>query len=175
MHNGIFVDVISHDATADHRIAQKLHIFATRGIRALVFNKWAHSSVREEKHSKIGVLILNGLKELLPMSFLETIQEKLLTLFSRKKHPHYLYDSMGRNINRGAFPASWLDEVIEVEFEGHMLPIPKEYDKYLTWLYGDYMQMIPVSKRRISHSILWMDLGEYEYFQIDNSFSTKNN
>jgi lipopolysaccharide cholinephosphotransferase len=82
---------------------------------------------------------------------------------------------MGRNINRGAFPASWLDEVIEVEFEGHMLPIPKEYDKYLTWLYGDYMQMIPVSKRRISHSILWMDLGEYEYFQIDNSFSTKNN
>lgn len=166
MHNGIFADVLSHDATADHRLSQKLHIFATRGVRSLVFNKWAHSSVRIKNKPTIVVKLLNHTKDLLPMSLLEWMQEKLLTLFSTKKAPRYLYDGMGRNIGRGSFPSSWLDDVIETDFEGYQLPIPKEYDKYLTWLYGDYSQMIPVSKRRISHSIVWIDLGEYENFTL---------
>ena len=53
-----------------------------------------------------------------------------------------------------------------VDFEGYRFPVPKEYDKYLTYLYGDYMQMISVSQRRTSHSIVLMDLGEYSDFSL---------
>ncbi len=167
MHNGVFADVISHDATADHKAAQKVHVFLTRLNRALVFNKWAHSSVREREGTPHwAVLGMNFIKELLPMSLLEWSNEHLMTLFKHKKHPKYYYDSMGRNISRGAFPAEYLEEAIEVDFEGYKLPVPKEYDKYLTWLYGDYMKLIPASQRHTSHSIVWMDLGEYENFQL---------
>ena len=73
---------------------------------------------------------------------------------------------MGRNLRRGSFPKEWLDEAVYVDFEDRKLPVPKEYDKYLTYLYGDYMQMIPVSERRMSHSIVWLDLGEYSNFHL---------
>ena len=81
------------------------------------------------------------------------------------------FDSMGRNVSRGAFPAEWLDEAIWVDFENAKLPIPKEYDKYLKYLYGDYMEMIPVSERHVSHDIKQIDLGEYAGYVCKDSFA----
>ena len=79
----------------------------------------------------------------------------------RGKPTHYLYDSMGRNVERGAFPIEWLDEAVYSDFEDTKLPIPKEWDKYLTYLYGDYTEMIPVSERHVSHEIVRIDLGRF--------------
>ena len=112
-----------------------------------------------KKHKYFNKMV-NYTKDALPMRFLERRMFKTLRKYEGKD-TGYLYDSMGRNITRGAFPAEYLDDVIYTEFEGHMLPVPKEYDKYLTWLYGDYMKEIPASKRHISHSIVWMDLGKH--------------
>ena len=77
------------------------------------------------------------------------------------KNPKYLFDSMGRNVSRGAFPAEWLDEAIWVDFENAKLPIPKEYD----------MEMIPVSERHVSHDIKQIDLGEYAGYVCKDSFA----
>ena len=101
--------------------------------------------------------------QLLPLSLLERMQNRVMTRYSRKD-THYLFDSMGRNLERGAFPAEWLDEAVYVYFEDTMLPIPKEWDKYLTYLYGDYESMISLSERHVSHSIVRIDLGRYINF-----------
>ena len=44
----------------------------------------------------------------------------------------------------------WFDYPIEAEFEGHLLWIPCGYDKILTQIYGDYMQLPPV-EQQVSH------------------------
>ena len=41
-------------------------------------------------------------------------------------------------------------DLIEVEFEGHMLYALKEYDTYLRALYGDYLKL-PPKEKRVSH------------------------
>ncbi|MCM1187051.1 MAG: LicD family protein [Lachnoclostridium sp.] len=43
-----------------------------------------------------------------------------------------------------------LEHSMDMQFEGHMLKIPQEYDKNLTKQYGDYMKL-PKEKDRIAH------------------------
>ena len=95
------------------------------------------------------------------MSFLEWLQFKVIEHYKHKKNRRFLYDGMGQNLKKGPFPKEWLEETIYVPFESVLLPVPKEYDKYLKHLYGDYMQMIGVSKRKNSHNIYLLDLGPY--------------
>lgn len=167
MHNGIFVDILSQDKTGSRKLSQKMHIYLTLLTRSMVFNKWGNTEIKTGGRFPFMCKLLNVIKNILPMTFLEFIQNKIILLHKNNKKSKYLYDGMGRNLRRGAFPEEWLDEVIYVDFEGKRFPVPKEYDKYLTYLYGDYMQMIPVSERRVSHSIVLMDLGEYVNFKTD--------
>lgn len=166
MHNGIFFDVLSHDKTGQHKWSQKLHLMATMLTRSIVFNKWGDTDIKGGGAHPIICKIVDHAKYLIPMRFALWAQNFCLTFFKNKKSD-YLYDGMGRNLKRGAFPAKWLEEAVYVDFEGYKFPVPKEYDKYLTYLYGDYMQMIPVSQRRTSHSIVLMDLGEYGDYKAE--------
>ena len=165
MHNGIFFDVLSHDKTGNHKWSQKLHLMVTMLSRSIVFNKWGNTDIKSGGNHPIICKIVDKVKYLIPMRLALWAQNKSLTFFQNRKSD-YLYDGMGRNLKRGAFPAEWLEEAVYVDFEEYQFPVPKEYDKYLTWLYGDYMQMIPVSSRRTSHSIVLTDLGEYSDYKL---------
>ena len=165
MHNGIFFDVLSHDRTGRHKWSQKLHLMVTMLTRSVVFNKWGNTDIKGGGAHPVICKIVDHVKYLIPMRFALWAQNRSLEFFKNRK-TEYLYDGMGRNLKRGSFPAAWLEEAVYVDFEGYQFPVPKEYDKYLTYLYGDYMQMIPVSQRRTSHSIVLMDLGEYADFAL---------
>lgn len=165
MHNGIFFDVLSHDRTGRHKWSQKLHLMATMLTRSVVFNKWGDTDIKGGGAHPVICKIVDHVKYLIPMRFALWAQNRSLEFFKNRR-TEYLYDGMGRNLKRGSFPAVWLEEAVYVDFEGYQFPVPKEYDKYLTYLYGDYMQMIPVSQRRTSHSIVLMDLGEYAGFTL---------
>lgn len=159
IHNGIFLDVLAQDFTGNNSFLRKIHMHAVAASRWLVLDKWRGTSVNA--NSKFSSFCANILKTIFPLGFLQRVQNKLISLYKNKKNAQYLFDSMGRNVSRGAFPAKWLDEVIWADFENVKMPIPKEYDKYLTYLYGDYMKMVPVSERHVSHDIKQIDLGEY--------------
>lgn len=156
--------MLAQDYTSDNSFISKLHMHAAASARWLVLNKWRDTPVNA--NSKFSSAVANFLKKIFPLRFLEFVQNKLISLYKSKNNGKYLFDSMGRNITRGAFPKEWLDEVVWVDFEDIKLPVPKEYDKYLTYLYGDYMNMIPVSQRHVSHDIIQIDLGEYTDYQL---------
>lgn len=50
--------------------------------------------------------------------------------------------------NTSVFPLT------DIVFEGYHLKAPKDYDKYLRILYGDYMQLPPVEKRVAHHHFI---------------------
>ena len=58
--------------------------------------------------------------------------------------------SMG--VSRYFFKKQWCNDVILVDFEGKKYPAFKQYDDYLKYQYGDYMQLPPDDKR-VSHPI----------------------
>lgn len=50
-------------------------------------------------------------------------------------------------INHAIWPKEWTDDKIMMKFEDIEVAIPKEYDKYLTYIYGDYMTPPPNNKQ----------------------------
>lgn len=53
----------------------------------------------------------------------------------------------------GIKPKEWLGEGIPMQFEGMTILGMQEYDKYLIYCYGDYMQLPPVEKRVSEHNV----------------------
>lgn len=48
-------------------------------------------------------------------------------------------------------PREVFEHYVDVEFEGHMLKAPRDYDLYLRTLFGDYMTLPPESERAPHH------------------------
>ena len=51
-----------------------------------------------------------------------------------------------------AYEKAWCQALTDVVFEGEIFKAPAEYDKFLTTLYGDYMQL-PPEDQRVGHGI----------------------
>ena len=56
------------------------------------------------------------------------------------------------------FRREWFDDTIDVPFADTTVVIPRDYDAYLTCLYGDYMTLPPVEKRVSDHKHHYLNL-----------------
>lgn len=54
--------------------------------------------------------------------------------------------------NKSIYQYNWFDEYIDIDFEGHKLPIIAAYNEMLHTTYGDYMEL-PPENERIGHNI----------------------
>lgn len=55
-------------------------------------------------------------------------------------------------VDKETYPLEWFAEGVETPFEDSTFIIPKGYHEYLSQLYGDYMELPPLEKRR-GHNI----------------------
>lgn len=160
MHQGIFIDIFVHDHTSNNKYMQKLHVFKTLFARSMVFHKWEQTPMHF--YGKLKLVCKFATKYINNHSFkkLEKIQDKTVRKYN-KKNTKYLYDGTGEHLRHGAFPAEWLDDVEYMDFNGVKLPVPKNYDEYLKYSYGDYENWIPASSRKAGHDIVDVDFGSY--------------
>jgi lipopolysaccharide cholinephosphotransferase len=67
---------------------------------------------------------------------------------------------MGVKLQKEIFPKKIYDDLIDYEFEGLKLKGPREYEKVLSQLYGNFMEL-PPEEKRISHPMeIIMDEGK---------------
>lgn len=57
------------------------------------------------------------------------------------------------------YPKEWFNKTMKIPFEDMMIDIPVDYDKMLTKIYGDYMQLPPEEKRVSHHPHYFLDLN----------------
>lgn len=173
MENGIFVDVLVYDRTSNSAFGQKLHIKLIKIFRRLINVRWVNVA-RKGIHYRASKLFL-PLMRLVPFNFFHFCFERALQMFNHKKSSKYLIDGVGQNLERGAFPVSWFDEMVEVPYEDMMFRVPKEYDAYLRHWYGDrYMELLPISSRNSGHKLLRLDLGKYLFEETEDTTAHTN-
>ncbi len=172
--NGIFVDVLVYDKTSNSALGQKIHIKLIKIFRRLINVRWVNVA-RKGIHYRASKLFL-PLMRFVPYRFYHFCFERALQLFNFKKKSKYIIDGVGQNLERGAFPVSWFDEMVEVPYEDMMFKVPKEYDAYLRHWYGNrYMELLPISSRNSGHKLLRLDLGKYLYEKTENMQAHENN
>ncbi len=160
--NGIFIDILVYDKTANSNFFQKLHIDAIRFFRRLINIRWV-GKARRGIHYTASKIMLPIMKKV-PFLTYHYFFEKALQMFDFKKNSKYLIDGVGQNLEKGPFPLEWFEELIDVPYEDMVFKAPKAYDAYLRHWYGNrYMELLPLSSRNSGHALARLDLGKYLY------------
>lgn len=152
---GVFLDVFVCDNVPDKYLLRCLCNF--------------HSYIyRKVFYSEVGVHTSKGLVKIV-YKILNMMPEDLL----KQKYKKYVAK---RNCKKSnwvkclTFPAcnrvygykkEWYEDTIEIIFEGVPLMGCRKYDEYLTFLYGDYMKLPPIEKRKV-HPVSKLTLKQGE-------------
>ena len=86
-----------------------------------------------------------------PTVFTKEIQEKHRCI---KPSGSVKSPTSERSIRDLVYPAECFDEAVETEFENRRYLIPSGYDELLRIIYGDYMKLPPVAKRKLDKHLV---------------------
>lgn len=78
---------------------------------------------------------------------INSVKKKRELLYSKLSNSALLANLGGAWGIKEIMPASWYGDGVSLEFEGLTIIAPCEYDKWLTHVYGNYMELPPIEKR----------------------------
>lgn len=145
-HKGIFVDVFPYDNIKNpkSKLTRVRNIIIKNAIDAL-FVKYKLRKIKDCRRP-----LLCAMYQVLPGSFINQLQEFLMKRDCNKPAKYICEYTGCRNIEREMLPKEFADDLILVTFEGKKYYAFKEYDTYLTKVYGDYMTL-PPEEERVNH------------------------
>lgn len=158
-HKGIFVDIFPFDKLKDKfSFFTKLRVTIIRAIIETVFVK----KKIYPTYKKCRYPFLSFILSMFSCNTLFKIQEKLCIKDNNKNNAKYYAGLVGSYaFRKECFLEKELFPLVEVEFEGKEYPAFKNYDSFLTSVYGDYMKL-PPREQRVNHSILKIDFENGE-------------
>lgn len=143
-HTGVCIDIFVFDEVPDRYISRRFHYVACFLIR-----KGLYSIVGKRNAKKLWAKTLYLLLSIFPRNFWVCWLMKLAHNEygkGRKLISHLTYPNR-KNIRYG-LSARYYDAYVDKEFEEYKFSVIKEYDKYLTELFDDYMELPPMEKRK---------------------------
>jgi lipopolysaccharide cholinephosphotransferase len=93
----------------------------------------------EGKNRKFAVWASSIIAAIIPKKTVLRILYRNEMRYEKKKVKWYCNIYSKYSLEKESIKAEWVKELIRVPFEDMELPIVKNYDAYLTHLYGDYM------------------------------------
>jgi lipopolysaccharide cholinephosphotransferase len=143
--SGVFIDIFILDNVPNSILEKKVHRFLCYCLRRLL---WSESG--KVLYPKYIGRKWYQLLSLFPKDIIFTLLSKLADYYNAKEtdlvrhmtHP-YPYRC------RYGIKRQYIEELVEVDFEGYQFFATKFYDEYLSDLYGDYMKMPPIEQRTV--------------------------
>ena len=158
--NAIFVDIFPFDNIPDSIWKQKKQKIITYISIRLLQQKDGSKKMYSSRCKKYIYTIVKGLSFLFTHSFLVRICENNMKKYQNSNTKMLTSIAGYYGYEREKVLSDIFDEYIELPFEDTSFKAIKKYDMYLRQVFGDYMQLPPVEKRR-SHGLEYVDFGKY--------------
>ncbi len=146
MQTGIFLDIFPRDNVPDNYPLRLLHAF-----RCFFWRKVLYSEVGKRNAPNVIQRGIYKALNMIPASAAFCAYENIAEKMNAKQTKYvrcYGFTIATKQKQIYAYPRKWFEEFAPIEFEGKTFPACKDYDEYLTFVYGEYMQLPPVEQRR---------------------------
>jgi len=152
------IDIFPIDGTPNQPVMRKIYFFRVLFHRAMMSLCYKDSIDRKRPRSKPEKALL-WIMEKVPVEKMTTPYKEKEKIDRLLKHQsidgaEYIGNIMGAYRTREIVPASFYGKGKMYPFEDIELRGMEDYDAYLTYTYGDYMQLPPEDKRKTHFKII---------------------
>lgn len=152
---GVFIDIMPYDNVPDRWMARKLH-----SVLCFLYRKCFWAPIGKRFAYGTDKIFLSMLSTV-PTDKLYASYTKFYSRANRKKTKRVRINTLPVPGKENGYPRVCFEEIEPVLFENTMLYGMKDYDSYLSYKYGNYMEMPPVSMRKV-HPVSSLVLEEKE-------------
>lgn len=165
--HGLYIDIFPLDNYPDNPREQKKMDF-----QQTLFRRRTRAAVEIPPQARHSLLVELGLKATAVLTVLRWPNFRKALEAREKLHTSVKPGVQWANYcgawgKKEIMPAAWYGEGAELTFGGLNVKGPKHYAKWLTRVYGDYMQLPPVEKRVGHHyaEFIDLDMPAKDYFR----------
>jgi len=151
IHHGIFIDVFPLDNVFPNTFIGKMQqkiLFIMTKISLIRIKKICMN--REGFMEKFLCLFIHPFSKIIPKYWLDLLQTKIAIMFQKQETEYVAHLTCGKEVYMNIKDVY---DVIDGIFNDHIFPIPKNYDKVLTGIFGNYMKPPPIEERG-SHNFI---------------------
>lgn len=144
--SGVCIDIFVNDNVPDNKIVRYLYYWNNFILRKILYSEMG-------RHNSKSAFLrgwYNLIYKIVPKSVPFAIRNYWASKCNEKETElvsHLLFPYPKKSCRYG-MPSECFKSYIDVEFEGMLFKGFEKYDKYLQLLYGDYMKLPPVEKRK---------------------------
>ncbi len=161
-HDGIYVDIFPFDNVPDDKKLQVKQNRITYLLKRLILIKNGYQSWEKKEISKKLIYRIAKIFSL-PFSIksLQNMLTKEMLRYNECETIKIVTFGGAYGYTKESIERKWVSQLTVLDFENSLFSVPGDYKEYLSYFYGDYMQLPPEDKRGNRHNIQKIDFGEY--------------
>ena len=158
-HNEIFIDIFPYDNAPEGKVARFFHGKAIYIKKHLLWSKTGYNMDFVSGPKKLLYTVSDFIAKFCSKDGLKKSLEKSLTKYDDRETASIVTNGSYK-YSREILKREWATDLIPLDFEGCRFMGPRDYDGFLTKVYGNYMEL-PPEDQRDKHLVQKVDFGSY--------------
>lgn len=157
-HKGIFVDIFPFDRVAEGGVKRKIQI-----LNSILYALYSRGYT-PKNNGTLMRLCSSIILKLKPKSKYDAAAQKQLKKLTKYNHNKKLkiYSVSTFGNMKKEYDSDLFENLSRIKYENITVSVFNKYDQFLSYFYGDYMKLPPVSERNWTHRPIKIDF-EHEY------------
>lgn len=161
LNNGIYIDIFPFDNVPYSTLCKRLQNMTTYILKRIILIKQGYELWEEQEVFKRQIYkFLNIISKPLTLNMTKKLLHKEMLRYNSHKTEFVLTFGGAYGYSKESIRREWIENLGTIDFDGYEFSCPNDYNKYLEYLYGDYMTPPPEDKRYNRHKIIKIEFEE---------------